>query len=118
VLGVDDNDDAAATLGMLLALWAHEVRTAHDGLAAVAQAEELRPDMILLDIGLPTIDGYETCRRIRSQAWARDVVIVALTGWGQDEDRRRSQDAGFDHHLVKPVDTMYLARLLASPVRR
>jgi PAS domain S-box-containing protein len=117
VLVVDDNDDAAATLGMMLELWGNEVRTAHDGLVGVEQAEQFRPDVILLDIGLPMIDGYETCRRIRRQPWAKDVVIVALTGWGQDEDRRRSREAGFDHHLVKPVDATHLADLLASSAR-
>jgi len=87
---------------------------AHDGLAAVEAAEEFRPDLILLDIGLPKLNGYDACRRIREQPWSQGMLIVALTGWGQDEDRRRSQDAGFDLHLVKPVDLAEINRLLAE----
>ena len=82
----------------------NEIRTAHDGLEAVEAAEAFRPDVILLDIGLPKLNGYEACRRIREQPWGKDMVLVALTGWGQEEDRRRSEEAGFNHHMVKPVD--------------
>ena len=99
---------------MLLRLMGNEVRTAHDGLEAVEVAETFRPDVVLLDIGLPELNGYEVARRIREQPWGRDVVLVALTGWGQEEDRRRSQEAGFDHHLVKPVDLAALEKLLAG----
>ena len=99
---------------MLLKLDGHETHTAHDGLEAVAAAERLRPDAVLLDIGLPGLNGYEVCRRIRQQPWGKDVVLVALTGWGQEDDRHRSTAAGFDTHLVKPVDHDALAGVLAS----
>ncbi len=99
---------------MLLKLDGHETQTAHDGLEAIEAAERLRPDVVLLDIGLPKLNGYEVCRRIRQQPWGKDLVLVALTGWGQEEDRQRSTEAGFDTHLVKPVDHEALAELLAS----
>jgi CheY-like chemotaxis protein len=114
ILVVDDNRDAAESLGMMLKLMGNDVRTAHDGLTAVEVADSYRPEMILLDIGLPKLNGYDACRRIREQAWSKGLVIVALTGWGQDEDRRRSQEAGFDHHLVKPVEIAMLQQLLAE----
>jgi CheY-like chemotaxis protein len=117
ILVVDDNRDAAESLGMVLTLMGNEVRTADDGLAAVEAAEEYRPDLILLDIGLPKLNGYEACRRIRERPWSEGVVIVALTGWGQADDRRRSHEAGFDHHLVKPVDVTDLTKLLAQGKR-
>jgi CheY-like chemotaxis protein/anti-sigma regulatory factor (Ser/Thr protein kinase) len=115
ILIVDDNEDGALSLAMLLKLEGHETHTAHDGLEAVAAAERIRPDAVLLDIGLPGLNGYEVCRRIRQQPWGKDIVLVALTGWGQEEDRHRSTAAGFDTHLVKPVDHDALAELLASP---
>ena len=114
ILVVDDNHDSAMSLGMMLKLMNNEIQTAHDGLAAVKAAEEFRPDLILLDIGLPKLNGYDACRRIREQPWSKGMVIAALTGWGQDEDRRRSQEAGFDYHLVKPVDMAEINRLLAE----
>jgi len=114
ILVVDDNRDSATSLSMMLTLMGNETQTAYDGLAALEVAEMFRPDVILLDIGLPKLNGYDACRRIREQAWSKGIVIVALTGWGQEEDRRRSQDAGFDHHLVKPVDPTDLSRLLAE----
>lgn len=117
ILIVDDNRDAAESLGMMLRLMGNEVRTAHDGLAAVEVADAYRPEMILLDIGLPKLNGYDACRRIREQPWSNGTVIVALTGWGQEEDRRRSQEAGFDHHLVKPVEVDNLTKLLAHVKR-
>jgi len=92
----------------------HDTRTADDGLQALEVAESLRPDLVLLDIGMPRLNGYDTCRQLREQAWARGVVIVALTGWGQDDDRRRSREAGFNHHLVKPVDRSALVTLLSA----
>ena len=112
ILVVDDNHDSAMSLGMMLKLMGNETHTAHDGLAAVEAAEKIRPDMILLDIGLPKLNGYDACRRIREQPWSKGIVIVALTGWGQEEDRRRSHEAGFDHHLVKPVEIAALEMLL------
>jgi CheY-like chemotaxis protein len=114
VLIVDDNEDGAGSLAMLLGLEGHDTHTAHDGLAALEAVERLRPDAVLLDIGLPGLNGYEVCRRIRQQPWGRNVVLVALTGWGKDEDRQKSAAAGFDSHLVKPVDHGVLSGLLAS----
>jgi CheY-like chemotaxis protein len=114
ILIVDDNHDSAMSLGMMLTLMGNDTRTAHDGLAAVEAAGEFRPDIILLDIGLPKLNGYEACRRIREQPWSKGMVIVALTGWGQDEDRRRSAAAGFDLHMVKPVEADALQLLLAE----
>ena len=109
ILIVDDNEDGAESLAMLLQLDGHETHTAHDGVEAVDAAERLRPDVVLLDIGLPRLNGYEVCRRIREQPWGKDMVLVALTGWGQEEDRQRSREAGFDAHMVKPVDHDVLA---------
>lgn len=83
-------------------------------MAAVALAGVFRPHVILLDIGMPKLDGYEACRSIRKETWGKDVVLIALSGWGQDEDRRRSREAGFDHHIAKPVDLTILERLLDS----
>jgi len=114
VLVADDNEDSAETMAMLLEALGNEVRVAHDGAQAVEQAEAFRPSVVLLDIGMPRVDGYEAARRIRAQAWGRDMVLVALTGWGQDEDRRRSQEAGFDRHLIKPVDIDALQQVLAA----
>jgi CheY-like chemotaxis protein len=114
VLIVDDNKDAAEWLATLLSLSGHETHVALDGVEAVKAAERLLPDAVLLDIALPRLDGYEVCRRIRQQPWGRDLVIVALTGWGQEEDRQKSTEAGFNTHLVKPVDDEVLMNLLAS----
>lgn len=114
ILAADDNRDGAASLATLLALMGHDARTAHDGIEGVELAEAFRPDLIVLDIGLPKLSGLDACRRIREKAWAKDVVIVAATGWGQDEDRRRSKEAGCDRHLVEPVDAAELNRLLAD----
>ncbi len=114
VLIVDDNYDGADSLAMLLEEVGHETHLAHDGVEALAVAERIRPDAVLLDIGLPKLNGYEVCQRLRERPWAGGLVIIALTGWGQEEDRQRSLDAGFDTHLVKPVDHSLLMRLLAS----
>jgi CheY-like chemotaxis protein len=111
---VDDNRDAASSLTMLLELLGNKVRCAYDGEDAVHAAAEFRPDAILLDIGLPRLNGYEACRRIRAQRPGKDIPIIAITGWGQDEDRRRSREAGFDRHLTKPVDPEALMTLLAG----
>jgi CheY-like chemotaxis protein len=111
---VDDNRDAAISLARVLKLLGNEIRTAHDGLEAVKLAEEFRPEIILMDVGMPTLNGYEATRRIRERPWGRAVTIVALTGWGQDGDRARSQDAGCDGHLVKPVSLDDLEALLAE----
>jgi PAS domain S-box-containing protein len=114
ILIVDDSEDGAEFLALLLQVSGHETRQAHDGPAAIEAAEQFRPDAVLLDIGLPRMNGYEVCRRIREQAWGRDLVLIALTGWGQEEDLRRSREAGFDAHMVKPVDHQALMELLAS----
>jgi PAS domain S-box-containing protein len=114
ILVVDDNRDSADSLAMLLRLEGNEAHVAHDGIEAVDAAARLRPDLILLDLGLPRMNGYSVCQRIRHEPWGREVTIVALTGWGQEEDRRRSTEAGFDGHLVKPVDHGELMRILAE----
>jgi PAS domain S-box-containing protein len=114
VLVVDDNVDAASSLAMVLKLMGNEVRTAHDGLEGVAAAREFRPDVILMDIGMPGLNGYEACRRIRQEPWGKGVVLVALTGWGQEEDKRQAREAGFDRHMVKPVEPAALGKLLAG----
>lgn len=111
---VDDNHDCALSLAMLLKLMGHETQVAEDGLAAVPLAESFRPDVILLDTGMPKLSGYEVCRRIRNELWGKDVFMIACTGWGQEDDRRLSQEAGFDTHVVKPVDPLALAKLLAQ----
>ncbi|MEO8041631.1 MAG: ATP-binding protein [Acidobacteriota bacterium] len=104
ILIVDDNQDNADSLDLLLRLSGNDTRTAADGVEAVEVAGEFLPDVILLDIGLPRMNGYETCQTIRQKPWGKDVIMVALTGWGQDEDRRKAKDAGFDGHMVKPVN--------------
>jgi CheY-like chemotaxis protein len=114
VLVVDDSHDAAESLAMLLEFEGHEIYKAHDGADAVTTAERVRPDVVLMDIGLPVLTGYEACRRIRTHAWGTPMVIVALTGWGQEDDRERALAAGFDLHLVKPVDHADLLRIVAS----
>jgi CheY-like chemotaxis protein/two-component sensor histidine kinase len=114
ILVVDDNRDGAASLAMLLTAMGNDTRTAHDGLDGVELAEVFRPDLIVLDIGLPKLNGYDTCRRIRGKPWAKNTLILAATGWGQEGDRRRSKEAGFDHHLVKPVNAEDIIHLLAD----
>jgi CheY-like chemotaxis protein len=114
ILVVDDNVDAAAMLSEVLKILGNEVAVAHDGLAAVAMAARTKPDVIVLDIGLPEIDGYEAARRIRAQAENSGVFLIALTGWGQDKDKQRAADAGFNEHWVKPVSLDRLKQLGAS----
>lgn len=114
ILVVDDNEDGAQSLAMLLELRGNEVQTAYDGPQALEAVARFHPDVVLLDIGMPTLDGYETVRQLRARPDSRDALIIALTGWGQEEDRRRSREAGFDHHLVKPVDLGVLEGLLSA----
>jgi CheY-like chemotaxis protein len=114
ILVADDNRDVVDSLSLLLELTGYQVYRAYDGLQAVEAAERCRPDLVLLDIGMPNLDGYEACRRIRKHPWGRDLPIVALTGWGQEEHLARSKAAGFTSHLVKPVDHGDLLRLLAQ----
>jgi signal transduction histidine kinase/CheY-like chemotaxis protein len=113
ILVVDDNRDSADSLAMVLRLMGNEVHTAHDGLEAVGSAAVFRPEVVLLDIGLPKLNGYEAGRRIRQQQGGA-VMLIAMTGWGQEEDRRRSKEAGFDHHITKPLEFDALQRLLAG----
>ena len=117
MLIVDDNRDAADSLAMLLRTTGSEIRTAYDGLEALQVASEFRPEVVLLDIGLPKIDGHEVAQRLRHEAWGRRVCLIAVTGWSDESDRARSRAAGFDHHLVKPLDTAHLAQLLGSVER-
>jgi CheY-like chemotaxis protein len=105
-------------LSVMLRIAGHEVRTAYDGQHALDVAELFKPSLALLDLGMPRVNGYDTARRLRETPHGRDIVIIALTGWGQPEDRNRSLAAGFDHHLVKPVDPSMLERLLAEPATK
>lgn len=112
ILVVDDNRDAADNLAMVLRLMGHNVLTAYDGVEAVQAAATFHPDVVLLDIGMPKMNGYEAARHIREQTWGRRIVLISLTGWGQEEDKRRATEVGFHHHLTKPVDTGVLEKLL------
>ena len=114
ILVVDDNEDAAESLTRTLAIMGHEVRTAFDGVACLAEAEKFEPDIVFLDIGMPRLNGYDAARRLRAEERTRHAMLVAITGWGQEEDRRRAREAGFDHHLVKPVDFNALTALIAA----
>ncbi|HEU4531014.1 MAG TPA: response regulator [Steroidobacteraceae bacterium] len=118
ILIVDDNIDSAQSLAMLLGMSGYETHTAHDGVEAVRSAEQSLPAAVLLDIGLPGQNGYEACRRIRQQPWGKHMVLIALTGWGQDADREQAEQAGFDTHIVKPVDFEALLRMLESLLAR
>jgi len=111
---VDDNADAAESLALLLDIEGNETQTASDGVEAVEVAATFRPDVVLLDIGLPKLNGYEAARKIRDEPWGRGMVLVALTGWGQEGDREKSKAAGFNGHMVKPLDHAALIELLAE----
>jgi CheY-like chemotaxis protein len=114
ILVVDDYGESAETLAALLRLDGNEVQVAHDGYEAVEAAAHFRPAVILLDVGMPKLNGYEAARRIREHTWGKKMVLIAVTGWGQARDRQRSRDAGFDAHLTKPVDYPELTSLLAE----
>lgn len=114
ILVVDDNHDSALSLAMMLSIMGHDTRTAHDGESAVATAEAFLPDVVLLDIGLPKLNGYEVAQRIRGAQWGATMYLIAVTGWGQDEDRQRSTEVGLDLHMVKPVEPAALERLLTE----
>ena len=114
ILVVDDNPDSALSMAMMLSIMGHETRTAHDGESAVASAETFLPEVVLLDIGLPKLNGYEVAQRIRGQAWGESMFLIAVTGWGQDEDRQRSSEVGLNVHMVKPVEPSALEKLLAT----
>ena len=114
ILIVDDNFDSAESLALLFQTMGSKTCLAHDGQEALVAIEKYTPEVILLDIGLPKLNGHEVCRRVRSQPWGKDIIIIALTGWSQEQDRRLSEDAGFDGHVVKPVAYDHLLELLAS----
>jgi len=114
LLVVDDNRDAAESMSMLLEMWGHEVAFAYDGPSAIETAQQWGPEAVFLDIGLPGMDGYEVAERLRELPQAKDAVLIAITGYGQEDDRRRSRRAGIDHHLVKPVAPDALRTLIDS----
>jgi CheY-like chemotaxis protein len=114
ILVVDDNHDSALSLSMMLSIMGHETRTAHDGESAVTTAETFLPEVVLLDIGLPKLNGYEVAQRLREQTWGRAMYLIAVTGWGQEEDRQRSSEVGLNVHMVKPVEPAALEKLLAG----
>jgi CheY-like chemotaxis protein len=114
VLVVDDNHDAADSLAMFLKFLGASVQVAYDGTTAIDMVARSQVEIVLLDIGMPMLDGYEVARRLRELPESRDLLLIAMTGWGQEEDKRRTTLAGFDHHLVKPVDPVKLERLLAQ----
>jgi signal transduction histidine kinase/ActR/RegA family two-component response regulator len=118
VLVADDNSDSATSLGILLNDAGYDVRTAGDGAQALETAAQFRPDVVLLDIGMPKLNGYEVARHVRRQPWGRNVLLIAVTGWGGADHRQQTTQAGFDHHLTKPVDPAALIRLLASVLTR
>jgi PAS domain S-box-containing protein len=117
ILVADDNVDAGDTLALMLRMMGHDVCVVRDGIEALDEGSRFRPEIALLDIGMPRLNGFETARRMRTTGWGRGIVLVALTGWGQDQDRRRSQEAGFDHHMVKPVELATLEAVLSQPPR-
>lgn len=114
ILVVDDNTDGVAFLSMLLAMAGHETATAFDGSAAISVAQQFKPHIVLLDLDLPKLNGYEACRRIRGEEWGKSMMLVAVTGLGGEQDRMRSLEAGFDMHLVKPVSAETLMLVLAA----
>lgn len=114
VLVVDDNRDCASSLAMMLNIMGFETETAADGVEALRVAAVYRPDAIFLDIAMPKLNGYDVCKVIREQAWAKGVVVIALTGWGQEDDREKSREAGFDHHMVKPIELSALEPIVSE----
>jgi CheY-like chemotaxis protein/anti-sigma regulatory factor (Ser/Thr protein kinase) len=113
ILVADDNQDAAESMALVLRMMGNDVRSVHDGGAAVTAAEEFKPEVVLLDIGMPVLNGYDAARRIRAHSWGRTMLLVALTGWGQDDDRKRASDAGFDLHFTKPLEPADLVQIVA-----
>jgi len=112
IVVADDNEDSAQSFAMLLSFSGHEVRIAHDGEQALDAVRDFRPDVAFLDIGMPRLSGYEVAEAVRAEPWGRDVKLIAVTGWGQPDDKVRAQSAGFDQHLVKPIDPTDVDRLL------
>jgi CheY-like chemotaxis protein len=115
ILVVDDSEVQAKSLGMLLEMMGHQVRVAYNGLTALEISAEFVPDVALIDVGLPGMDGYELARRIREHPELQHTMLIAQTGWGREEDRENSREAGFDHHLSKPIDHKLLEKILAAP---
>lgn len=115
ILVADDNRDSADSMALMLGLLGFEAAVAYDGEEALQVASALRPRAAILDLGMPRVGGEEVARRLRAEAWANDMLLIALSGWGRDDDRRRTAAAGFDHHLVKPLDLEALSALLAGP---
>ena len=111
---VDDNEDSAESMAILLRLWGHDVNVSHDGPSAIEAAATYRPEVVFLDIGLPGMDGYEVARRLREQQDGRALTLIALTGMGRDEDRRRALEAGFDRHVTKPVTPETLQSIVGA----
>ena len=114
IVVADDNEDSAQSFAMLLSFSGHEVRIAHDGEEALDALRDFRPDVAFLDIGMPLLSGYEVAQAVRAEPWGRDVTLIAVTGWGQADDKTRARTAGFDQHLVKPIDPAEVDRLLAN----
>jgi len=112
IVVADDNEDSAESFAMLLSFSGHEVRVAHDGAAALDAVRDFRPDVAFLDIGMPGLTGYEVAQAVRAEPWGHDIKLIAVTGWGQPDDRARAHTAGFDRHLIKPVDPAEVDRLL------
>jgi CheY-like chemotaxis protein len=118
ILVVDDNRDSADTLGALLQMSGHSVEVAYDGVSSLAAADEFQPEVVLLDIGMPDMDGYAVASRLRRRPGGDDTLLIAITGWGQPADKQRALAAGFDHHLTKPVEHSTLLSLLTRPTNR
>jgi CheY-like chemotaxis protein len=112
IVVADDNPDSAASLAMMLRILGHDVQTAHNGQQAVELASTFLPDVMLLDIGMPVMDGYEAAQHVRKNPELAHIILVALTGWGQDDDKRQAEEAGFNHHVTKPIDLAALQSLL------
>lgn len=114
VVVADDGRDSADSMAMLLTVMGHDVRVAYDGQEAIDVAETFRPHVMILDVGMPKLDGYEAARRVREQSWGREVLLVAMTGWGREDDHRRSEESGFDRHFTKPADMSEIQQVLAA----
>jgi CheY-like chemotaxis protein len=114
IVVADDNEDSAQSFAMLLSFSGHEVRIAHDGTEALDAMRDFRPDVAFLDIGMPGLTGYEVAEAVRAEPWGREVKLIAVTGWGQADDKLRAHTAGFDQHLIKPIDPAEVDRLLDS----
>jgi CheY-like chemotaxis protein len=114
VLVADDNRDGAEIMSLLLQQYGYEVNIAHTGTEALTLAAQSAPEIAILDIGMPGMSGYEVARQIRAEAWGKHMMLIALTGWGQEEDKKKAFEAGFDHHLIKPIDPDALEALMAS----